>query len=412
MIPQSEAQAFVLDSLTRLPAVTRTLQEAIGCVSTETLTAREDVPRFANSAMDGYAVCSLDTENAPTQLVVKGQILAGDQPTLNLSPGTAIRIMTGAVLPVGADSVCPIEDVTVTDDGHSVNISAKVARGAYVRQAGDDTAVGQVLLEAGDTVQAAHIGVLSGQDLASISVYPRPRVGILSTGNEISHEATLVVGKIRDTNQPTLIAQLRRSNFEAINLGYCADDEVEIVAALKRGARECDAVISTGGVSVGDVDLVKSALTQLCNGRARWMQVAIKPGKPFAFGTVGDARTPIFGLPGNPVSALVSFEIFVRPALNFLAGRSELMRPTLNAVLDCAIPKEPDAKTHYVHVYARFHHDGRLHVERTMHRGSHVLSAIGNANAIAIVTGDHALDAGDEAPTMILDVERLGPRDP
>ncbi len=405
MIPVSEARSFVLRDLTALTPVAVALDDAVDCVAAAAILARHPVPGFANSSMDGYALIASDTVEVPVRLRVTGSIMAGDAPKMVLRDGEAVRIMTGAAVPGGADAVCKIEDVVVEQDGEVVTIATTIRPGDCIRNPGEDIAVGQVLVAHGDVLGPARLGVLASQGFTSVTVHPRPRVGVLSTGNELSDDpGELPNGKIRDTNRPALLASLRQSGFEAIDLGRANDDETEIAGRLTTALTHCDAIVTTGGVSVGDVDFVKTVLSQICGDRAQWMQVAVRPGKPFAFGITGPGGIPIFGLPGNPVSTLASFELFVRPALRLLAGHRSLRRPTINAVLDCALPRSRDGKLHLVHVEAAFHSDGRLHVESAAREGSHLLSAISSANAIALVPDGDGPEAGDEVATMLLDV--------
>jgi molybdenum cofactor synthesis domain-containing protein len=252
------------------------------------------------------------------------------------------------------------------------------------------------------------MGVLASQGIASVVAYPRPRVGVLSTGNELtdSHD-DLGDGKIRDANRPSLLASLARSGFTPIDLGIAGDTPDAITEALLRGGRSCDAVISTGGVSVGDADFVKTVLAEHVSDDARSMQVAIRPGKPFAFAVDPSSHVPFFGLAGNPVSTLVGFELFVRPALRRLAGHSQLDRPTSSMILDCPLPRRRDGKLNLVHVNATFGPDGRIHVRNVSRLGSHLLHAIADANAIAMVPDGDGLETGQEVVGMILDTERL-----
>ena len=406
MIELGEARSFVLERLTPLPSVRVSLEEALGCVASEPIVATESVPGFRNSAMDGYALRAADTADCPVRLRVIGIVLAGDVPERHLETGEAMRIMTGALVPEGADAVCMIEETTDDPSDHSVLISRVLEAGQFVRLPGDDVEVGQPLIGRGSVVTGAQIGVLASQGLSSISVHRRPRVGVLSTGDELSgSDGILAKGKIRDSNRPMLLALLRESGFTPINLGIAGDNIEEITALLSRGVHECDAVIATGGVSVGDVDFVKSVLADICEGTARWMQVAMRPGKPFAFGTAGQGSTPIFGLPGNPVSTRVSFEMFVRPALRRLAGHRKLERTAINMVLDCPMPRKPDGKLHLVHVDSRIHDDGRMHIESASRHGSHLLNAVAKANALAMIPDGEGFEPGDVVRTLLLDDE-------
>lgn len=407
MISLAKARQFVLRDLSPLAPVPLTLDEALGCVAAEVVTAREPSPRFANSAMDGFALRALDTEGGSVRLRVTDSIFAGDLATTHVGEDEAVRIMTGAPIPEGADSVCRREEATVDPDGATVLIHRAVLLGEAVRLVGDDVTAGQALLEPGDEIGPALLGVLAGQGVTSLLAHPRPRVGVLSTGNELSDASgELAPGKIRDANRPALLASLRQSGFTPVDLGIVGDTSKEIATAFRRGVQKCDAIISTGGVSVGDADFVKSVLADLCGENARSMQVAIRPGKPFAFGVV-PGGTPVFALAGNPVSTLVGFELFVRPALRLLAGFQELDRPTILMVLECAMPRRRDGKLHLVHVVSAIHDDGRLHIERVARQASHLLNAITESNALAMVPDGDGLDVGEMVPAMILDANRL-----
>jgi len=407
MISLAEARQFVLHGLAPLAPTTLTLEQSLGCVAAEGVTAREPSPRFANSAMDGFALRAIDTEGGSVRLWITDAIFAGDLASTQVGEGEAMRIMTGAPIPEGADSVCMREEATVDPDGATVLIHRAARPGEFVRLVGEDVTVGQGLLEPGSDVGPALLGVLASQGVTSLLVHPRPRVGVLSTGNELSNaDGPLAPGKIRDSNRPSLLASLQQSGFTPVDLGTVGDTAAEITRAFQRGTHECDAIISTGGVSVGDADFVKSVLAELCGENARSMQVAIRPGKPFAFG-VDPSGTPFFGLAGNPVSTLVGFELFVRPALRLLAGYAELDRPTISMVLDCPLPRRRDGKLHLVHVMAKVHDDGRIHVEHVARQASHLLSAIAQSNALAMVPDGDGLDVGAMVPAMILDATHL-----
>jgi len=242
----------------------------------------------------------------------------------------------------------------------------------------------------------------------TVSAVRRLRVGVLSTGNElVRSDRPLVGGEIRDTNGILLMSLLKESGFAAVDLGIVVDERDEITRRLLDALEECDAVVTTGGVSMGDVDHVKLVIGELGGERARTMRVAIKPAKPFAFATVGEHRTPVFGLPGNPVSTRVSFEMFVRPALRRLAGFRRIERLSLDAILDLALPREADGKLHLVHVIARVHDDGRVHVERAIRHGSHLLNALVSANALAMLSDDTNPVPGDVVRVIILDPDQL-----
>jgi molybdenum cofactor synthesis domain-containing protein len=411
MIALDEAKRFVLDSLTTPSPEMLALDELLGCVAGEEVLARESVPSFSNSSMDGFALQSLDTDAGSATLRIVGAVFAGDRSSPRVGPGEATRIMTGAPLPEGADCVCMKEEATLDPSGETVAIGRRISVGEFVRSPGDDVKVGQLLVTAGDELSPATLGVLAGQGIASLWAYRRPRVGVLSTGNELARSlGPLGAGEIRDVNRPLLLALVKESGWVPVDLGIVHDDYPSIKQRLIDGVDDCDAVVSTGGVSVGDLDHVKTVIGELGGTSARSVQVAIKPGKPFAFGVVGARRVPVFGLPGNPVSTRVSFELFVRPSLRLLAGHRVLERPIMNMVLDSALPRERDSKLHLVHVVARIHDDGVVHAERAIRHGSHLLSAVAEANALAIVPEGEGLAAGDVVRAMILNVDQLSAR--
>ncbi len=408
MISLDEARGFVRRDLCTLDPVPRPIDDALGLVVAEVVLARERVPGFSNSAMDGYAMRSSDTSASETRLRVTGAVMAGEVASTPLGTGEAIRIMTGAPVPKGADCVCMIEEVSLDPAGREVSIQRTMAVGENVRHAGEDIEVGQVLIASGAQLGIVELGVLASQGYATVKVYPRVRVGVLSTGSELATSlGALAEGQIRDLNRPMLLASLRRSGFEAIDLGIIPDDEALITRTLENAIVDCDAVVSTGGVSVGDVDYVKGAIAKLCGDRARSMKVAIKPGKPLTFGIAGERGTPVFGLPGNPVSTLVGFELYVRPSLRVLGGHQELERPMLTSVLDTAISRRRDGKLHLIHVVVEIGADGCAHVTEIMRQGSHLVSAIAGANAIAMVPDSEGLEPGQRVRTMMLDFDRF-----
>jgi molybdenum cofactor synthesis domain-containing protein len=402
LLPLDDARAYVLDSCTPLAPVVLGLDDALGRVAAEAVTATEAVPSFDNSAMDGFAVRAADTEGAPVILEVLGALAAGDAPTLTVGRGQAVRIMTGAALPAGADAVVMVERTAAANDGRAVEIQVAVAPGTAWRRAGSDISPGTVVVTAGTVLGPGHLGVLASLGVVETSVFPAVRVGVLSTGDElVSGPAPLRPGQIRDSNRPTLAALVRRSGGEAVDLGTVADDEAAITRAFRDAAARCDAVVTSGGVSMGDFDLVKVVLDQL--GDMRWMQVAIKPAKPFAFGVVSD--TPVFGLPGNPVSSMVSFELLARPALRKMMGfpAPAWVRRCVPAVAGEALDRRPDGKVHFLRVVAAMGEDGRYRVTSAGGQGSHHLSAMAGANALAVLDDGEGVASGAAVAVMLLD---------
>jgi molybdopterin molybdotransferase len=404
VIPLDEAQAEVVAACTPKPPQSISVADAIGLVLAEPVTAADNVPPFANTAMDGYAVRAADIAGAtsaqPAKLEVIGTLAAGQAPHGPVGPGQALRIMTGAPFPPGADAVAKVEDTH--SDGDVVWISAPAPAGDHVRHAGEDIAAGQEVFPAGTVLGPGHLGVLSSVGRETVAAVPAPVVGVFSTGDELVEGAgELRPGQIHDSNRRTLIALLRRDGFVAVDLGIARDVEEDIEGRLGEGIVRCDAVMTSGGVSMGDFDLVKVVLDRI--GKMRWMQVAIRPAKPFAFGLVG--TTPVFGLPGNPVSSMVSYEVLARPGLRRLAGRpdSDLYRPAVPAVVDDAVWRGAnDGRTSYLRVQATVKTDGRYHMTSTGGQASHQLYAMALANGLAIVPPGVEVVAGECVGLLLL----------
>jgi len=404
MIPLDDAQKVTLNLIAPLPAEFVPMERALGCVAAAPARARLRVPQFANAAMDGYAVRSSDTRPGGVRLEVTATTLAGDEPSDTLAAGCAVRIMTGAALPRGADAVCMQEEASTETNGTDVRIARRIEPGEHVRLPGEDVEVGQEVLGVGSVLGPSELGVMAGQGYSSALVHPRPKVGVISTGNElVASVGGLRPGTILDVNRPVLLASLASSGFTAVDLGTCGDDPLEIARLLESGITRCDAVISTGGISVGEADNVKSVLSGRCGGQARWMQIAIKPGKPFIAGIASGTSVPLFGLAGNPVAALVGFELLVRPALRRLAGHSRLTRTTVVATMECDVERRCDGKLHALFTAGSFHEDGSFHVERVVRHGSHQLSATIGANALLLVPDGEGLATRSSAKVLLLD---------
>jgi molybdopterin molybdotransferase len=396
-----EVRAFVLAACPPGPVVDVPLAEALGAVAAAEVRAPEPVPGFDNSAMDGFAVRADDVAEAPTTLRVVGTQLAGPVLPVTVGPGEAVRIMTGAAVPDGADSVVMIERTSPSADGGSVVVEVPVEPGTAVRRAGDDLRAGDVVVTPGTVLTPGRIGVLANVGTSSVAVHRRPRVGVLSTGDElVDGGAPLAPGEVRDSNRPTLLALAAASGFEPVDLGRAGDEEASIAAAVGSARGRCDAVLTSGGVSMGDVDLVKVVLDRL--GDMRWFQVAVKPAKPFAFGVVDGI--PVFGLPGNPVSSMVSFELFARPALRRMAGFGEddLDRPRVRALAAEDLRRKPDGKVHLVRVVTTWGDDGRCRVRSAGGQGSHQLSAMARADGLAVLPDGDGVGTGDEVDVLLL----------
>jgi molybdenum cofactor synthesis domain-containing protein len=406
LISLDEARAHVLDRVGGpLPAEPVAVGvDLVGRVAAADVLAAEAVPAFANSAMDGYAVRAADTAGAagaPVVLRAVATTLAGSAAAAPVGAGEAVRIMTGAPVPDGADAVVPVE-VTKVQDEHGVRIDVAASPGQHVRHPGEDVRVGDVVVAAGTVVSAGHLGVLRTLGVAAVDAVRRPRVGVLSTGDELVDTAgpgSLRPGQIRDSNRHTLLALVAAAGGEPVDLGLAPDDAAAITDALRTGVADCDAVLTSGGVSMGDVDLVKEVLDDI--GDMRWMQIAIKPAKPFAFGVVDGV--PVFGLPGNPVSSMVSFELLARPALRKLGGHppDRWLRPTLAAVAPDGLRRGPDGKVHYARVVVSVGDDGRLEARSAGGQGSHQLTGMAAANGLAMLLDGGGVEAGSPVAVLL-----------
>ena len=400
-----DAQRTVLDACPHLTPRDVLLVDALGLVLAADVTAREDVPPFANSAVDGYAVIAADTAAAPIDLAVVGELAAGAAaPAQPLLAGETIRIMTGAPMPPGADAVVMVEESELLE-GQRVRLSATVRPGAAVRRAGSDVCHGDVVFSAGTVVTPAVAGVLASINARLVSAYPAATVAVLSTGDElVADGSSLAPGQIRESNLTMLAPLLAQTGCAVRSFGVVVDDEATLEAVLWEAVATCDAVVTSGGVSMGDYDVVKAVLGRMAD--MQWMQVSIKPAKPFAFGAIAapgaDRVVPVFGLPGNPVSSLVSFEMFARPALRRMMGHQRLARTSVVAVADGELRRRPDGKIHLIRVVAEFGLDGRLHVVPVSVQGSHQLAATALANAIAVVDDGDGVPAGDEVAVLLL----------
>lgn len=399
MLPLGAARRHVLDRVPVRGPVATPVTDALGLVLAEDVIAGEQVPPFANTAMDGFAVRAADTRGAPVELEIQETIAAGHAPTAEVGPGQASRIFTGAPIPAGADAVVMVERTELVDDRH-VRVEIEVPVGNHVRPAGDDLDVGTVVLSAGEVLTAAHLGVLCSLGVETVRAHPRLTVGVVSTGDElVEGPQELAPGQIRDSNRRTLLALAAGAGCDVVDLGIAPDTEEAITAAIRRGVAECDAVLTSGGVSMGDIDLVKVVLDRI--GDMRWMQIAIKPAKPFAFGLVDDV--PVFGFPGNPVSSMVSFELLGRPALRQAMGHREIDRPVVRAVADDGFGRGPDGKTHFARVVAHHGSDGRVHVVTAGGQGSHQLGAMAAANALAVLPDGDGVAPGGDVDVLLLD---------
>jgi len=397
LLPVEEAQQQVLAEAGVIDAEEVALADALGRVLREDVVAPADIPQRDNSGMDGYAIRADDVMHAPVSLRVVGDLPAGTVSTTRVEPGTAIRIMTGAMIPDGADAVAQVE---ITDAGSDVvRIDSAVSRGANIRKRGEDIRAGDVVLRDGTLLRAGEIGVLASVRKTSLRVSRKPVVAILSTGNEVvDAETPAADGKIVNSNAWSLAALVRDAGGVPRLMGIVADELPATIAAIE-SALDADFVISTGGVSVGAFDFVKDALDAL-GGETRFWRVAMKPGKPVVLSRVRDRL--YFGLPGNPVSCMVAFLLFVAPALRKSSGmRDCVLPPIVQTRLGAAIKSKGDRRTYFrVRVTAR---DGELHAMPMRAQGSGVLTSMVGANGLAIVEERIThVDAGTSIATVLI----------
>ena len=378
----AEHQRVVLGDTHPLPAVTASLLDADDLVLAQAVTASWPLPSFDNSSMDGYAVRAADVAGASPEhavsLPVRGDIAAGQAAAERLEPGTAVRIMTGAPVPQGADAVVPVEWTDAATD--TVSITRTPDLGAHIRLRGEDVAAGEVVLEPGTPINSRVIAMLAAVGIAGVPIHRRPRVSVISTGDELVDPGVDPgVGQIVDSNSYMLTAAVREAGAEAVRIGPVRDDEDELERVLAQEAERSDLILTSGGVSMGAYDTVKAVLTRL--GGVEFVKVAMQPGMPQGSGHIGS--TPIVTLPGNPVSSFVSFEVFVRPLIRRMLGHAQLDRPKLHAI--CAREfTSPVGKTQFarVRLYAR---DGLIMAEPEGGQGSHIIGGLARADGLAVI---------------------------
>ncbi len=400
MLAVEEARKHVLDCMQRLEELEVPLLDALGLNLACDAMAENDIPPFDNSAMDGYAVRAADVAGAspgnPVELAVLGDLPAGYTADASVGPGQAIRIMTGAPLPEGADTVIPVESTRAGDA--RVEILEGLPLGSHVRKAGEDVKTGEKVLAAGTAIGPAELGMLASTGYARVRCFRRAVAGIISTGDElVGVDEELKPGKIRDSNSYTMYGMVREAGAEPLRLGVVRDDAALLERTIMDNAERVDLFITSGGVSVGDYDMVKDVLGKL--GEMNFWKVAMRPGNPQAFGHVGGK--PLFGLPGNPVSVMVSFEQFVRPALLKMMGRALIFRPEVVAVLDTPVGRKT-GRMEFVRVILEWR-DGRYHARVTGPQGSGILKSMVLGNALAILPEDVGrLEVGAEVIVQLL----------
>jgi molybdenum cofactor synthesis domain-containing protein len=377
-----EARNAVLEHVKVLGSEEVFLDDALGRALAADASAPSDVPPFAASAMDGFAIRAADTIDGSAQLRVIGESKAGASAGVEVRRGTAVRISTGAPIPEGADAVVP-QELTTSEDS-TVAVNGQIAIGYHIRDAGEDIRAGELVVPAGCLLGPAELGVLASMNIPRPRVVRRPRVAIAGTGDELTDPGKpLKPGAIRDSNGPALGGAVHRAGAELVTRMRVGDDLEATVAVLGAGLRDVDMLITTGGVSVGPHDHVRPALKRL-GFREVFAGVTMKPGRPTTF-AVGEDGTLVFALPGNPVSALVGFRLFVVPALDAMLGRETVIHP-VNAVADEELPGS-FGRTTIVRCRTTLHDDG-WHVRPTKSQDSHILTSMLGVDALALVPAD------------------------
>jgi molybdopterin molybdotransferase len=418
MISVEEARDRILAFFSRLEPEQKGILDALGQVLAEDVVAPFDIPPLDNTAMDGYAVRAADTAGAtgasPRELRVVGDLAAGYVSDREVGPGEAVRIMTGAPMPPGSDAVVPFEETDEVMRGPgeratktgTVKVFKAAAVSANIRFRGEDVRRGQVVLEAGRVVRPSEIGVLSSMGIAGVRVFRRPVVAILSTGDEITEPGQpLLPGRIYDANAYSVAAQVRKFGGIPKLLGIARDTVEDLTAKIREGF-DADMIVTSAGVSRGDFDVVKDVLAR--EGEIDFWTVRMRPGKPLAFGafsTPSGRKVPHLGLPGNPVSSMVSFELFGRPAIFTMLGRRDWERPVIKAITRDEV-RNADGRRFYARCIVTRGEDGRYYADLTGPQGSGILTSMSAANALTIIPEDReSAQPGDEIDVMMLDWE-------
>ncbi|MDP9381791.1 MAG: molybdopterin molybdotransferase MoeA [Chloroflexota bacterium] len=402
MLSVEDAGERILAAFSELPAEQAPILQALGRTLAEDIVATFPIPPLANSAMDGYAVRVEDTRGAspesPRRLRIVSNLAAGYVSEASVQPGDAIRIMTGAPVPAGTEAVIQVE--LTEREADDVLLHAEIAPGRNIREAGEDVQEGQTVLRRGTRIRPAEVGVLASLGMDSVRCISRPRVGILATGDELLEPGEpLAPGKIYNANAYSTAAQVLEAGGEPVHLGIARDTRESLGAKIREAIeRGVDMLVSSGGVSVGDFDLVKDMLA--AEGEIDFWQVNMKPGKPLAFGHLGGA--PMIGLPGNPVSSMISFELFGRPAIHKMLGRPPTPRPQVSACME-DFYRKTDSRRHYIRVRVR-EENGEHRARLTGEQGSGILTSLTRANGHAVIPEESPdVRPGDYVTVWLLD---------
>jgi len=394
MVSIEEARQIVLAQAKRLPVVTVSLLESLGMVFAEDVRSPWDIPAADNSAMDGYAFSHAVLRGL--SLPVCGFLPAGTIRTEAIPPGHAIKIMTGAQIPPGCDTVVPVEDVLETPEG--IDLKGASKPGSHVRKRGEDVGTDELVFSAGTLIRPQEVGMLASFGRTEVHVYRKPVVAILATGDELVEPGEVrLPGKIVNSNSLSVAAQVLEAGGTPIMLGIARDDR-EITRDMLQKGLQADVIITSGGVSVGDHDFVKEVIEEM-GGELKFWKINMKPGKPLAFAVVVDK--PLFALPGNPVAAMVGFEMFVRPALLAMMGHIRIIRPLVRAIASEPIRNSGD-RPHLIRAMVDLQ-DGKYHLKTTGNQGSARLSSLTLGNALVLVPSGSIVNDGDEVDASLLD---------
>jgi molybdopterin molybdotransferase len=394
MISIEEAQRVVMGCVHPLPVEEVALLQGLGRVLGEDVAAPRDIPAADNSAMDGYVFSHGDLQG--NRLVVAGMLAAGQQRSVPVAAGEALKILTGAPIPPGCDTVVPVEEVE--EIGNTVRFVGEVRAGSHIRRQGEEMRAGDLAITAGTLLRPQEIGLLASFGRASVRVFGRPKVGVLATGDELQEPGTpLSPGRIINSNSYSVAAQVLEAGGEPVMLGIAADDRQDTRARLAAGLHT-DLLVTTGGVSVGERDYVKEMIVDL-GGEIRFWKVNMKPGKPVAFAIAGGI--PVFALPGNPVAAMVAFEMFVRPALLWMTGHRRVFRPQVKAAL-CEPIRNRGDRPHLVRLRVEKQEERYL-ATSTGDQGSGRLTSLTAGHGFTIVAPEASLSAGDEVAVYLVD---------
>ncbi len=403
MLSVQDARKLLIEAVSPMPPRKVKLPEARGCVLAEDVVAETSLPGWDNSAVDGYAVRSSDlaacSENSPIHLRVTATLPAGSAGGVTVEPQSCARIFTGAPIPPGADAVLMQEDTRPHHEGYIAAV-ASVSPGENIRRAGEEAPAGAVVLRSGTTLGAAQLGMAAAVGRMELTAHGRPRVAVLVTGQEVVEPGRpLQAGQVYDSNSFMLAALLRDCGCEPVELGIADDVREDLLEKMDYGLSEADALVTVGGASVGEYDLVKDVLAEL-GCEQRFWKVAMKPGKPFVFGTRGAKL--VFGLPGNPVSAVVTFLVLVRPALMKLRGFGRIDPAPVMAEAAADLVNARGDRTHFMR--ARLERDGqRLLVRPLSRQGSHMISTLTEADCLVEVPACQVIAAGSRVPVMLLE---------